>query len=186
MLYRLLLACSAQWYSQMGGSALITYYSGQLFRTIGLSADLSRVLGASVLTLKAIGCFIPFFTIERFGRRKLFIVAGIGMSTCMVSSITPSPSIDLNTHTHQFCLAITGSQVSETHLGPAYAGVVFAFLFVLFYPLGFLGVNFLYSQEVISTPYRAPASGMSIATHWLTSFAVSCEFFLHLTLAKRI
>lgn len=85
MLYRLFLACSSQWYSQMGGSALITYYSGQLFRTIGLSPSLSRILGASVLTFKAVCCLIPFFTIERFGRRSLFMAAGLGMTICMVS-----------------------------------------------------------------------------------------------------
>lgn len=85
MLYRLFLACSSQWYSQMGGSALITYYSTQLFRTIGLNTNLSRILGASVLTFKAVCCLIPFFTIERFGRRNLFMVAGGGMAVCMVS-----------------------------------------------------------------------------------------------------
>jgi hypothetical protein len=86
MLYRLFLACSSQWYSQMGGSALITYYSGQLFRTIGLNTQLSRILGASVLTFKAVCCLIPFFTIERFGRRNLFMAAGSGMAVCMVSN----------------------------------------------------------------------------------------------------
>jgi hypothetical protein len=73
----------------------------------------------------------------------------------------------------QFCLAICGSQVTDDNLAPAYVAIVFAFLFVLFYPIGFLGVNFLYSQEVITTRYRAPASGISTAVHWLTAFAVA-------------
>ena len=51
---------------------------------------------------------------------------------------------------------------------------MFAFVFVFFYPIGFLGVNFLYSQEVITTRYRAPASGISTAVHWLSAFVVAC------------
>jgi predicted membrane channel-forming protein YqfA (hemolysin III family) len=65
--------------------ASITYYSEQLFSTVGLSHDLSKILGATDLTFKLICCAIPFLTIERFGRRKLLIFAASGMSTCMVS-----------------------------------------------------------------------------------------------------
>lgn len=72
----------------------------------------------------------------------------------------------------QFCLAICGSQVSKENLVPAYIAIVFAFVFVAFFPMGFLGVNFLYSQEVITTRYRAPASGISTATHWLSVFVI--------------
>jgi len=85
MLYRLILASATQLFSQMSGSALITYYSEQLFSTVGLSHDLSKILGATDLTFKLICCAIPFLTIERFGRRKLLIIAASGMSTCMVS-----------------------------------------------------------------------------------------------------
>ncbi|ORY30768.1 general substrate transporter [Naematelia encephala] len=155
MSYRVFLACSSQWYSQMAGSALITYYSRQLFRTIGLDQDLANILGSVVLTWKWLCCFISFFTIEMAGRRKLFLVSGIGMTVCM------------------FCLAICGSQVSAERRAPAYAGVVFAFIFVIFYPIGFLGPNYVYSQEIITTRFRAPASGLSIGVHWLTSFTVS-------------
>lgn len=155
MLYRILIACACQWYSQMSGSALITYYSKQLFGTIGLDTDLANILASVVLTWKWLCCFISFFTIEMAGRRKLFLISGIGMTTCM------------------FCLAICGSKVNKENLAPAYAGVVFVFLFVIFYPIGFLGPQYIYSQEIITTRYRAPASGLSLGVHWLTSFTVS-------------
>ena len=73
--------------------------------------------------------------------------------------------------------------MTDDNLTPAYVAIVFAFLFVAFYPIGFLGVNFLYSQEVISTRYRAPASGISTAVHWLSAFVVACEFDLPPTLS---
>lgn len=93
MLYRLILASMTQLFSQMSGSALITYYAEQLFSTVGLSHDLSKILGATDLTFKLICCSIPFFTIERAGRRKLLMIAASGMSTCMVSCHLPVCSI---------------------------------------------------------------------------------------------
>lgn len=85
MVYRLIIASATQLFSQMSGSALITYYSEELFSTVGLSHNLSKILGATDLTFKLICCAIPFFLIERAGRRKLLMIAASGMSTCMVS-----------------------------------------------------------------------------------------------------
>jgi len=85
IVYRLLIASATQLFSQMSGSALITYYAETLFTAVGLSHDLSKILGATDLTFKFICCAIPFFLIERAGRRKLLIIAASGMSTCMVS-----------------------------------------------------------------------------------------------------
>ncbi|WWC88940.1 uncharacterized protein L201_003855 [Kwoniella dendrophila CBS 6074] len=155
MLYRLILASATQMFSQMSGSALITYYSERLFTTIGLSHDLAKILGACDLTFKLICCAIPFFIIEKAGRRRLLMTSAAGMTCCM------------------FAMAICGSQVTDDNLTPAYVAIVFAFIFVAFYPIGFLGVNFLYSQEVITTRYRAPASGVSTAVHWLAAWVVA-------------
>lgn len=93
MVYRLIIASATQLFSQMSGSALITYYSEELFSTVGLSHNLSKILGATDLTFKLICCAIPFFLIERAGRRKLLIIAASGMSTCMVSILSQVPKI---------------------------------------------------------------------------------------------
>jgi len=158
MIWRVFLAVTVQFYTQMNGAGIITAYSNNLFSTIGLEKDTAHIVAAVSLTFKFFMCFIAYFTIERFGRRNLFMVSGAGMAVCM------------------FCLAICGSQTTPTKLGPAYAAIVFVFLFLIFLPLAYLGVNFLYCQEVISTRYRAPAGGISTAVLWLTQFVLARKY----------
>jgi MFS family permease len=85
-LWRLILAVSCQFFTQMNGAGIITYYSKQLFENIGLSANLSGILSSTSLTFKFICCFIAFLTIEVAGRKRLFLISMSGMSMCMVSS----------------------------------------------------------------------------------------------------
>lgn len=85
MLYRIILAISVQFFTQMNGAGIITYYSNQLFAEIGLTGGTAKVLGSSSLTFKFICCFIAYLTIERAGRRLLFMISGGGMAICMVS-----------------------------------------------------------------------------------------------------
>jgi sugar porter (SP) family MFS transporter len=155
MVWRLFLAVTVQWFTQMNGAGIITAYANQLFGTIGLEKDTAKIVASVSLTYKFLTCFIAFFVIERVGRRALFITSGVGMAISM------------------FVLAICGSQTTDTKLAPAYVAIVFVFIFLTFLPLAFLGVNFLYCQEIISTPYRAPAGGISSATLWLSQFILA-------------
>ena len=56
-----------------------------LCRTAVLDHDTARLLAATDLTWKAVCSFIPFFVLERFGRRKLLMFSGGGMTACLVS-----------------------------------------------------------------------------------------------------
>ncbi|BEI80669.1 hypothetical protein CcaverHIS002_0111980 [Cutaneotrichosporon cavernicola] len=155
MAWRLFLAVTVQWFTQMNGAGIITAYANQLFGAIGLKHDTAKIVASVALTYKFFTCFIAFFVIERVGRRALFITSGVGMAVSM------------------FVLAICGSQTTATNLAPAYVAIVFVFIFLFFLPLAFLGVNFLYCQEIISTPFRAPAGGISSATLWLSQFVLA-------------
>lgn len=85
-LWRLVLAVSCQFFTQMNGAGIITYYSKQLFENIGLSTSLSGILGSTSLTFKFLYYFIAFLTIKMAGRKRLFLISMSGMSICMVSS----------------------------------------------------------------------------------------------------
>lgn len=154
LLYRFALCLVIQFFQQMCGGNLISTYITTIFQeNLQLSAELSRILGASALTWKFVCNFIPFFAIDRLGRRKVFIFSGAGMSVCMI------------------VLAITTS-FGHAGKGLSVVSVVFIWLFNAFYPIGFSGANFLYCTEVAPMRLRVAMSSASTANKWLWNFIV--------------
>ncbi|KAI0120955.1 general substrate transporter [Xylariales sp. AK1849] len=155
LLYRFLLCILLQFYQQMSGSNLVSVYAPILFQqNLGLSAELSRILSGGALTWKFLSSFLAFFTIDRFGRRAVFIISGTGMSCCMIS------------------LAITTSFPKDNRSAQIAAGC-FIYLYNTFVPIGFLGANFLYCTEVAPIRLRMAMSSISTANHWLWNFVVA-------------
>ena len=149
LLYRFMLCILLQFYQQMSGSNLISVYAPILFRdNLNMSEETSKMLSGGALTWKFLSSFIAFFTIDRFGRRVVFIVSGIGMSCCMIA------------------LAISVSFGSENKPAMIAAGC-FIYLFNTFVPIGFLGANFLYCTEVAPIRLRMAMSSISTGNHWL-------------------
>jgi sugar porter (SP) family MFS transporter len=137
-------------------SSLLTYQLPQIIfqQGLGMDAEMSRILSGGALTWKFLSCFVAFFTIDRFGRRKLFMFSGAGMASCMLA------------------LAVASSFPKSNHSAQI-ASAFFVFLFNFFIPIGFLGANFLYCAEVAPTRLRVAMSGISTANHWLWNFVVN-------------
>ena len=172
LFYRFSLCIFLQFAQQMCGANLISTYStvssvnlaGVFIRLtlrqiifqqgLGMDSEMSRILSGGALTWKFLSCFVAFFTIDRFGRRKLFMFSGTGMACCMLA------------------LAIASSFPKSNHsaqIGSAF----FIFLFNFFIPIGFSGANFLYCTEVAPTKLRLRMAGISTANHWLWNFVVN-------------
>lgn len=149
LLYRFGLCILLQFYQQMSGSNLISVYATVLFQSnLGMSSEMSRVLSGGALTWKFLSSFIAFVCIDRFGRRAVFMISGVGMSCCMMA------------------LAITTSFGAENKPAMIAAGC-FIYLYNTFVPIGFLGANFLYCTEVAPIRLRMAMSSISTANHWL-------------------
>ena len=121
---------------------------------LGMDGETSRILSGGALTWKFLSCFVAFFTIDRFGRRKLFMFSGAGMASCMLA------------------LAVASSY-PKSNTAAQIASAFFVFAFNFFIPIGFLGANFLYCAEVAPTRLRVAMSGISTANHWLWNFVVN-------------
>ncbi|KAJ5632088.1 hypothetical protein N7490_008427 [Penicillium lividum] len=153
LLYRFCLCVALQFFQQMCGGNLISTYVSTIFEeNLHMDSDLARILSSCAMTWKFLCSFIAFFAIDRLGRRKIFMISGAGMAVCMT------------------VLAITNSfQGNHT---ASVVSAVFIFLFNSFYPVGFLGGNFLYCTEVAPMRLRVAMAAISTANHWLWNFVV--------------
>lgn len=153
-LYRFGLCIVFQFFQQMCGGNLISVYASTIFQSnLHMSANLSKIFAACAPTWKFLCCFISFFAIDRLGRRVLLMISGTGMAVRMAAMA-----------------GTTSFPADNKHA--SIASATFIFLFNLFYPIGFLGGNFLYCTEVAPVRLRVAMASISTANHWLRNFVV--------------
>jgi sugar porter (SP) family MFS transporter len=71
---RFLIACGIQMFQQLGGINAIIYYSGTLFeKSIGFDTHMSALMSGFLQTWFFVASFIPWFLIDRIGRRPLLM-----------------------------------------------------------------------------------------------------------------
>lgn len=157
LLYRFCLAFAINFWAQMTGANVISYYGTTIFReSLHLSAHKSALLNAGVLTWKIVAATFAFFTVDRFGRKPLFIIACGGMAVAMAGLAGTVWAID---HAYSF--------------GVSVAAVFFLFFYMAFFPLGFVGANFLYGTEIAPQDLRIHLASVGTAAHWLFNFVIA-------------
>lgn len=135
----------------MGGINALAFYQASIFQVdLGLTGSQARIIGASVFTWQTVCSPIGVLTVDRFGRRKLMIFSAIGMGCCMVIAAA--------------CSSVPHNAAA---VGLAAAAI---FMFSFFFPIGFLGLTFLYAAEVSPLSYRVPITSISTGTAWLFNF----------------
>jgi sugar porter (SP) family MFS transporter len=152
LLHRTLLAMCGQLFQQMCGIAALVFYTSTFFADLGFDSLHSRIIGCCLTTFQTLCSIIPLFTIDRFGRRKLLIFSLMGMGTSMA--------------------VIAGAGSSDKH-SAVVAAVVFCFVYDFFYPIGCLGLTFLYATEIAPLAYRIPITALANATQWMGQFIVA-------------
>ncbi|GKT71845.1 sugar transporter stl1 [Colletotrichum tofieldiae] len=71
---RFLIACAIQGFQQLGGINAIIYYSSTLFeKSIGFDSHMSSLMSGFLQTWFFVASFIPWFLIDRVGRRPLLL-----------------------------------------------------------------------------------------------------------------
>lgn len=100
---------------------MINYYAPVIFQTsMGLSRNLSLILGGAAQCTYLVGSAIPVLLMDRYGRRTLLMWCSAGLCLCFVM------------------VAILLSLGSK---GAAYGATAFIFIFQLFYGVGWLPVR---------------------------------------------
>ncbi|KAH7313008.1 general substrate transporter, partial [Rhexocercosporidium sp. MPI-PUGE-AT-0058] len=161
--HRTILAYVNQMFQQISGINLITYYiPNVLEQQVGLSPTLAKLIAACNGTEYFLASWVAVFTVERFGRRQLMLFGAAGMSLSMVA------------------LAICDSIGSAAGIGQT----VFLFVFNTFFPIGWLGMTWLYPAEIVPLKIRAPANALATSGNWLFNFMASFTLGMSIPLAN--
>lgn len=94
---RFLIACSIQAFQQLGGINALIYYSGTLFQeSLGFTPHLSGLMSGFLNTWFFLASFIPWFLIDRVGRRPLLL----SMVSLMAAVMAVQAALVYNTQHH--------------------------------------------------------------------------------------
>ncbi|KAG5952931.1 hypothetical protein E4U53_007489 [Claviceps sorghi] len=151
-LHRTIIAYVIQMFQQISGINLITYYAATIYRGLGLSLFMSRLLAALNGTEYFVASWPAVFLVERVGRRKLMLFGAVGQALTMA------------------ILAGVGSDKESTVC--QIASIVFLFVFNTFFAIGWLGMTWLYPAEITPLRTRAPANALSTSSNWIFNFMV--------------
>ncbi|ETN41564.1 uncharacterized protein HMPREF1541_03500 [Cyphellophora europaea CBS 101466] len=161
-LRRCILGIIAQFFQQICGINLITYYATFVFEnSLGFGPQLSRLLAALNGTEYFLASLVALPLIERVGRRKLMIFGAFGMmaSMAILAGSTSTGTTDEN-----------GAPQLSTLYGVV--AVVFLFGFNTFFAIGWLGMTWLYPAEVTNLRIRIHANALSTCSNWLSNFLI--------------
>lgn len=158
---RTMLAVWSQIMQQITGINLITYYAGTIFESyIGMPPLQSRILAACNGTEYFLASLVAFWTIERFGRRKLMLVGAAAQCICMVI-------LTITNH-----IADPTNSGTSTNSKAGIASAVFLFVFNTFFGGSWLGAAWLYPPEILNLTSRSTGVALSTASNWVFNFMV--------------
>jgi SP family xylose:H+ symportor-like MFS transporter len=72
-------------FQQFVGINVVLYYAGNIFRNMGASNDSSMIQTIIVGIVNLVFTVLAIFTVDRFGRKPLMIIGGVGMAISMVA-----------------------------------------------------------------------------------------------------
>ncbi|CAK5271861.1 unnamed protein product [Mycena citricolor] len=137
---------------QFTGANMINYLAPVVYQnTMGLSRNLSLILGGFTAVTYMVASFIPLWTVDRFGRRPLLMFSAAGLSLCFILAAI---------------LLSTGTKPA------AFGATAMVFIFQIFLGIGYLPIPWLYPAEISTTRIRARGSAISSFFNWMCVFAV--------------
>lgn len=156
---RLLIACLLQIIQQFTGINAIIYYAPQIFRQIGLTGNSVDLLATGVVGVINFFSTIPaIMFMDRWGRRKVLIIGGVGMGVSQLIVGT--------------LYAVYKDSWSQ-HRAAGWVAAVFIWAYISNFAFSIGCVNWIMPSEIFPPRVRGKAVGLSIATNWLTNVSPS-------------
>ncbi|KAK6391578.1 hypothetical protein LTR65_004413 [Meristemomyces frigidus] len=157
---RVLLAYGMQFMNQVGGINLVVYFVPTALQdNVGLTRNLSLVIGGCVQTMFFFGSLIPTFFLDRMGRRNPMMWGSAGLSVSMMLIAV--------------LLSFQRPGYSETLAkATSSASVAFFFTYMLFFGATANCIPWVYVPEILPLHARAKGTAIGISSNWLWNFVI--------------
>ncbi|KAK9452689.1 general substrate transporter [Dipodascopsis uninucleata] len=153
--HRTCLAVAILILQQLGGINIISYYAAYVYQvSVGLSELNSKIIAAVSQTEYFAAACVPYFIIEKVGRRDLMLWGAVGLAIFLG------------------CLTGTVHEAMTGNTKAGVASVVMIFLYDTCFAIGWSNPPWVYPAEISSTEVRAQATGLATAGNWVFNFMV--------------
>ncbi|XP_020095411.1 sugar carrier protein C-like [Ananas comosus] len=161
---QLTMAILIPFFQQLTGINVIMFYAPVLFKTIGFGGDASLMSAVITGLVNVFATFVSIFTVDKLGRRKLFLQGGSQMLACQVIVGT--------------LIAIKFGTSGEAHLSKTYAA--FVVFFICLYVAGFAWswgpLGWLVPSEIFPLEIRSAGQSINVSVNMLFTFVIAQAF----------
>ncbi|KAM0789147.1 hypothetical protein ACM66B_003200 [Microbotryomycetes sp. NB124-2] len=164
---RLLIACSVQFFQQLGGINAIIYYAVLLFSSsLGFTGEKASLLSGALFTVFFGMSFVPWALIDSVGRKPL-LVGSVAFMAVIFACMTGA--------THQIQFNAGNADAMKIF------AVVLAFLYLSAFTIGFQATVWVYPSELLPTKVRARGTALATMCNWGVNYAVVQIFPIAIT-----
>lgn len=161
---QLIMAILIPFFQQVTGINVIMFYAPVLFKTLGFGSDASLMSAIITGLVNVFATVVSIFTVDRLGRRKLFLQGGCQMLACQIIIGT--------------LIAIKFGTSGEGHFSHTYAGAIVAFICI--YVAGFAWswgpLGWLVPSEIFPLEIRSAGQSITVSVNMLFTFIIAQAF----------
>jgi sugar porter (SP) family MFS transporter len=149
---RMAIGFAANFFQQMSGCNVMSSLGPYVFEdSIGMSRHNAMLVSGGLQVWYFLSSLFPWWAIERFGRRPLFMIGSAGMGVCMTLSA--------------IFIGIGGERLG-------YGAAVVLYLFQSFFTLGWQSNMWIYPSEILPLKLRLRGGALAVVSQWLFTFLV--------------
>jgi len=160
----LVMAIAINFFQQLSGINVITFYAPVLFKTLGLGNNASLFSTFLLGLVGAVGTFVALLTVDKFGRRFLFITGGIVM---FVSQVAVAVLLGVN---------FGGSGEGSLSKGFSVLMVLFICIYVVSFSWSWGPLGWLVPSEIFPLEIRSAGQSITVTVNLLFTFVIAQAF----------
>ncbi|KAK1304119.1 Sugar carrier protein C [Acorus calamus] len=161
---QLVMAVAIPAFQQLSGINVINFYAPVLYKTIGFGSNASLMSAVISGVVHVFATFVSIFTVDKWGRRFLFLEGGAQM---LVSQITVGTLI-----------AVSFGTTGTGHMTKAFADLVVVFICV--YVIGFAWswgpLGWLVPSEIFPLEVRSAGQSINVSVNMFFTFIIAQAF----------